>query len=94
MSAVVLMGYSYLGASLCHLHESSIFGARAVLGMELPCLSSGCAGHCPLDRGSGWYCSDHSLPLMLGGAFSLLCACHSPVGYRVFSPIVVVEAPR
>ena len=48
-----------------------------------PCLSSGCAGPCPLNGGSGWYCSDHGLPWMLGGAFSLLCACHSPVEYRV-----------
>ena len=91
---MVLMGYFDLGASLCRLHESSIFGVRAVLGMEPPCLSSGYAGHCPLDRGSGWYCSDHSPPLMLGGAFSLLCACHSPVGYKVFSPVIIVEAPR
>ena len=31
---------------------------------------------------------------MLGGAASLLYACHSPVGGRVCSPIVGVKNPR
>ena len=33
-STVVLMGCFYVGESLCSLHESSIFGARAVFGLD------------------------------------------------------------
>ena len=53
-----------------------------------------CAGCYPLDRGCDWYCGDHSLHQMLNGASSLLCGCHIPVGGRVCSPAVGVEAPR
>ena len=31
---------------------------------------------------------------MLGRASSLICGCHSPLGGRVCSPLVGVEAPR
>ena len=39
-------------------------------------------------------CGDQSLQWILSRASSLLCGCHSPVGDRVCSPVVGVEAPR
>ena len=47
----------------------------------------------PLIRGCAW-CCDQNLHWMLGRDDSLLCGCHSPVGDRVGSPVVGVEAPR
>ena len=96
MFSKVIVFFFNVGASLCRLYESNIFGVRAVFGIDvcLPCLSLGCAGCHPLDRGCDWCCSDHSLHWMLGRASSLLCGCHSPIGGRVCTPVVGEEAPR
>ena len=53
-----------------------------------------CAGHYPLDRGCDCCCGDWSLHWMLGRASPFLCGCHNPVGGRVCSPFVGVEALR
>ena len=92
---MVSKGRFYVGASLCSLHESIIFGVTAVFWYGcLPCLSSDLAGHHPLDMGYDWCCDDQSLHWMLGRASSLLCGCHSPIESRVCLPVVGVEAPR
>ena len=65
--------------------------------MQYGCLThlfSLCAGHYPLDRGCEWCCGDQSLHQMLSRTSSLLCGCHCPVGGRVCSRGVGVEAPR
>ena len=77
-----------MGASLCSLCESSVFGARPVFGMDA------CHVLAIIPLTEGLCCGDQSLHWMLGGASSLLCGCHSPVGSRVCSPVVGVEAPR
>ena len=45
-------------------------------------------------RGCDWCYDDQSLHWMPSRASSLLCVCHSPVGGRVCSPHVGVEAHR
>ena len=40
-----------MGASLCRLCASSIFGVRAVFGMDASHIFSQCSVHYPLDRG-------------------------------------------
>ena len=55
-------------------------------------LSSECAGHYPLDKGYDCHCGAQSRCWMLGGASSLLCGSHYPVGGRFCSPVVGVEA--
>ena len=91
---MVLKGCIYLGAFLCSLLWVQYFWFEGSFWYGcLPCLSSGCVSHYPLDRGWDWCCGDQSLHWMLGRAFSLLCGCHSPVGGRVYSPVVDIEAP-
>ena len=91
---MVLKCCFYVGVSLCSLCESNILGVRAIfLYGCLPHLSSMCAGYSPLDRGC-CCCDDQSLHWLLSGDSSLLCGCHSPVGSRVSSTVVGIDASR
>ena len=78
---MVLKGYFYVVTHLCSLLESNIFDVRAVYSMDAcHIFPQGVLALVPSDRGCVWCCSDQSLHWILGGASSLLCGCHSPVG--------------
>ena len=92
--AMFLKGYFYVGTSRCRLCESIFLGPRLFLVWILPCLSSGCDDHYPLDMECGWSFGHQHLPWKLGGASFSLSGCPSPVGSTVCSPVVRIEAVR
>lgn len=76
---MVSKGCFYLGASLCKLCESSIFGARAVFGMDASLVFlQGVLAVVPL-IGGVFDVVFRACSGMLGRASSLVCGCHSPV---------------
>ena len=81
--------------SLCRLSESNIFGVRAIFYMLACCVFLQVVlAIVPLMGGCVSCCGDQSMHRILGRTSLLLCGCHSPVGGRVCSRVVAVEASR
>ena len=62
LSPVVLIDCFYVGTSLCSLHESNIFGVRAVFSMDACHIFAQCVlAIIPLMGGADWCCGDQGL---------------------------------